>query len=217
MISSLVRRVIKRGAENFVACPVRPMQPSLYKHPFDSDDFIFELKWDGFRGIACLKDNNAYLYSRRGRSFGNLYPQLTEGIKKIKKNILLDGEIVVLDKNGKADFEGLRNYHPGKKADLRFYAFDLLYYDKYDLMELPLIKRKQILKSLIQGKSSILYSDHVDKYGIELFQEAEKEGLEGIVAKRKSSVYIPGARTKEWLKIKTEYHKDFLRKFPREF
>lgn len=171
--------------------------------PFNSKDWVYEIKWDGYRAIAEVDGNGVKLYSRNGNSFNNSYPEIVDALSKMKINAVLDGEIVALNKNGIPSFQLLQNYnydHP-----LIYYVFDLLYINKKKIYSLPLLERKNQLKKLLKKSDFIKYSDHIKEKGIEFYKLAGKQNLEGIIAKRADSEYFQGIRTSNWLKVK--HHK----------
>jgi bifunctional non-homologous end joining protein LigD len=164
--------------------------------PFDDPDWLFELKHDGFRSLAYLEDGRCRLVSRH-RNVYKSFETLRESLSTLKaKNAILDGEIVALDSSGVSQFKELL-YRRGRAV---FFAFDLVWLDGEDLRQAPLIERKKKLKKLIDrsGCSEILYAQHVDQNGKLLFEEVCERNLEGMVAKRRMSVYAEHG----WLKIK---------------
>jgi bifunctional non-homologous end joining protein LigD len=169
---------------------------------FDSTEWLFEIKWDGYRAIAELKDSGNKLYSRNGLTFDKAYPKVFEGLKAIKKNAVIDGEIVVFDENGKPNFQKLQNYQSRDKYAIQYFVFDILELEGKSLTNLPLIKRKEMLKTFLPASGVIKYCDHVEDEGRMLFNEMQKMNLEGIIAKKKNSKYYVGKRTSDWLKIK---------------
>jgi bifunctional non-homologous end joining protein LigD len=192
----------KRGKD---AMPhqIKPMLATLVAEPFDDKDWIFELKFDGYRAIAEVDTGNVQLYSRNLQPFSERYLEVVEALQAIKQTVVLDGEIVVVDDSGKTSFQALQNYRKTKQGQLRYYVFDLLYLDGRDLRNLPLLQRKQLLRGIIPPRSIIQYSDHVTEEGQTFFAAAKKQGLEGIIAKNSQSVYRVGVRCEDWLKIKT--------------
>jgi bifunctional non-homologous end joining protein LigD len=173
------------------------------KVPFNNKDWIYEMKWDGYRAIAEVDHNSVKLYSRNGNTFNNSYPAIIDALIKLKINAVLDGEVVALDENGIPSFQLLQDYnynHP-----LIYYVFDVLYIDKKNICSLPLLERKKQLKNLLKKNDFIKYSDHIEEKGIEFYKLTKKHNLEGIMAKQIYSEYLPGARTSNWLKIK--HHK----------
>lgn len=182
---------------------VEPMKAQLTDQPaFDSPDWIFEIKWDGYRAIAEINKSGNKLYSRNGLTFDKAYPKIFDGLKAIKKSAIIDGEIVVFDENGKPSFQKLQNYKSTDKYAIVYFVFDILELEGRPLLSLPLIERKEILKKLLPASNVIKYCDHVEDQGKMLFKEMQKMNLEGMIAKRKLSKYHIGKRTSDWLKIK---------------
>lgn len=181
---------------------VKPMLATLVDEPFDDSDWIYEIKWDGYRAIGAWDGREAELYSRNGQDFSQKYPPAYEALRKLKRPVVIDGEIVVLDESGKSHFELLQNYG-NQGGDLAYYAFDILWMDGHDLRDLPLTRRKEILKAVLPSQEPIRYSDHIEAKGKAFFKSAQKQKLEGIIAKNGQSTYRPGIRTDQWLKIKT--------------
>jgi len=191
------------------------MVARLVRDPFDRKGWLFELKWDGFRGVAELDGNGGVnLYSRRHNDFKKRFPPIADALAGLKQPAILDGEIVALDERGHPRFEWLVNRGP-QKGTLIYYVFDLLSLEGKDLRQLPLLKRKQRLERLIKNHPRLLYVDHVESAGLAMFAGALALGLEGVVAKDGQSPYIEGpAENRFWLKIKNS---DFKRKEPVEF
>jgi bifunctional non-homologous end joining protein LigD len=166
--------------------------------PFDHPDWFFELKWDGFRAIAYVESGACDLVSRNGRPFKK-FAVLRDSVAAVvgKHNAILDGEVVALDASGRAQFYPLLH----RRADPYFYAFDCLWLDGRDLRRIPLVERKRILRRLVPPQPSrLLYVDHIEARGVDLFREVCQLDLEGIVAKRRDGMYDPDAPT--WVKIK---------------
>jgi bifunctional non-homologous end joining protein LigD len=184
---------------------VEPMLCTLVPRPFDRPNWIFEIKWDGYRAIAEIDKASVRLYSRKLKSLEGYFPQLIETLTRLNVEAVLDGEVVVLDEEGHSHFELLRHRQRRDKDHLIYYVFDLLYLDGRDLRQFPLLRRKAILKDLIERISSpgVQFSDHVEEQGKALFDVASKKGLEGIVGKDANSPYLSGARTEYWVKFKT--------------
>jgi bifunctional non-homologous end joining protein LigD len=193
-----------QNRQNPMPTHILPMLSVKVDEPFDKEDWLFEMKWDGFRAIAEVSGDHVNLYSRNFQSFNKRFAPIVEALKKLKIEAVFDGEIVVVNREGRSDFQALQNYQTTGVGDLRYCLFDLLYYKGKDLRSLPLIERKQFLKKIIsKGKNSFLhYSDHVLRQGKKLFEAAKKEQLEGIMAKNIHSPYV-SERTRQWLKIKT--------------
>ena len=205
----LIKRQLK-GLPN-VAMPVgiQPMLATLVKAPFNDPDWLFELKWDGYRATAYINNGNVQLRSRRDQNY-NHYKPVADALQQIRVNAVLDGEIVVLDEEGKADFSALEKWRQNKEGHLVYYVFDLLWLNGIDLTSAPLIKRKEILSKILPQNDAIRYSDGIEEIGINFFEVVKKNGLEGIVAKRKDSFYQTGKRSSDWLKIVTAKRQEFV-------
>lgn len=179
------------------------MLATLYDAPFNKKGWIFETKWDGYRALAFKLGSGVKLISRNRLSFTERFPSIVQELKKLGHSFVVDGELVLLDEEGRSNFQLMQNYHKVKKGTPYYYVFDILSLDGKDLHELPLIERKAFLKKLLSSKKlkNIRYSSHVQEKGIARFKTAEKKGEEGIIAKRADSPY-QFRRSKDWLKIK---------------
>lgn len=173
--------------------------------PFSKEDWIYEIKWDGYRAIAEVNKKEVKLYSRHGNSFLSAYPEVADELSKMKLNAVLDGEVVVLNEQGNPDFHKLQEYGLNKDFPLQYYVFDLLELNGKKLYSTSLIERKKLLAEVIKKNPVIKYSDHVEESGEDFFEVIKEKNLEGIIAKRMDSEYYPGKRTADWLKIK--HHK----------
>ena len=187
---------------------VKPMLCTLLKEPFNDPGYLYEVKWDGYRIIAYKGKDVLKLASRGGHDYTKKYPPITRELEKLPHNLVVDGEAIVLNKEGKPDFDALQKFNR-QKSGVLFYVFDILWLDGRDLMRFPLTERKDILKNILQDNAIIRYSDHFDN-GIELFRHAEAMKLEGIIAKQRNSAYIPDRRGREWYKIPTEVRQEFV-------
>jgi bifunctional non-homologous end joining protein LigD len=194
---------------------IHPMLAESITEPFDGAEWLFEIKWDGYRAIAFIEDGMVRLVSRNQNDLTARYPELKDMARLIKaKTAILDGEVVALDAEGKASFSlmqqrtGFRpgGHHAAENADVPvlYYAFDLLYLDGYDWRRVPLEERKRKLASMVVAGDAVRYSDHYEERGKALFEIARKKGLEGIVAKRSFSCYEE-RRSSDWLKIKIRH------------
>ncbi len=178
--------------------------------PFDNDEWIYEIKWDGYRAIGEVDKAGIKLYSRNGNDFSGKYPVIINELKNIKTPAILDGEIVVLNEEGFPDFQKIQDYESNTHLPQIFYVFDLLSLEGNNLCHLPLLERKSLLKKLL-GKSEVIkYSDHVVGNGDKFFAAALQKNLEGIMAKKGDSEYYPGKRSNEWLKIKNHRSADVI-------
>ena len=180
---------------------------------FDNPDYFYELKWDGERCVAYL-DPSAGTELRNKRNVKMLpkVPELCEIYKQVQSRCILDGELMIL-KDGKPDFyeiqrrsimsNAFRIELLSKQYPASFIAFDILYYKDKDLTLLPLLERKKYLAEAVKYESGrFAVSRHFEGQGVALYALAEQQGLEGIVAKRKDSIYIQGKRTHDWIKCK---------------
>lgn len=189
--------------ESKILRDVEPMLATLAEMPLEGTEWLFEIKWDGFRALSYLQGSDVDIRSRNNKKFtGKFYP-LRDALADWNIRAVVDGEITVTDKNGLPDFGALQTWRSEADGELVYYLFDMLWFEGFDLTSLPLKKRREILKEIIPAKGAIRLSEHFDVTAEELVSLAGKMGLEGIVAKKAASAYLPGQRTKEWLKIKT--------------
>jgi bifunctional non-homologous end joining protein LigD len=194
---------------------IHPMLAESIENPFDDQDWLFEIKWDGYRAIAFIDDSKVRLVSRNQNELTGRYPELKDMAEFVKaQTAILDGEVVALDAEGRASFSLMQQrtgFRPGghraaAKADVSvlYYAFDLLYLDGYDWRRMPLEERKAKLASILKTGDSLRYSDHYPAQGKALFDIARDKKLEGILAKKRNSCYEE-RRSREWLKIKIRH------------
>jgi len=177
---------------------------------FDDKKWFFELKWDGYRALATIaRDGSLSLISRNGNDLTAKFPDLADMAEAFNERpLIVDGEIVVLDNEGRSSFQRLQERldrfgrSQPEKAPVTFVAFDLLYGNGRDVRDEPLETRKAMLESILTGRGPVMYSKHLIGEGKQLFELAVHSDLEGIVAKRRDSHYI-GRRSRDWLKIKT--------------
>lgn len=190
--------------------PAPPMLATLTDEAFDNEDWIFEIKWDGYRAIAYCNKKNVELFSRNQKPFTNKYRPIAEALASLNIEAVLDGEIVAVNDKGLADFQALQNWQ-NTPVHLRYYIFDIVWLNGQNLTKVPLIERKKKLKKLLPAKQEIIkYSDHVVGTGIQFFDAAVKQGLEGIMAKRADSGYQFDSRTPDWLKIKVALRQEVI-------
>ena len=187
----------------------KPMLARESPKPFSNKDWLFEIKWDGFRAIAYVNEELS-LRSRNGKELRFNFPEIEE-LKQLTHNVVLDGEIVIV-KGEKANFQAMlergKTVSPtemelrSQRSPAVYVAFDILEKDGKSLIDVPLAERKKILKDSVKEGAHILLSDYIEENGEAYFQAALGKGLEGIMAKKKDSPYEPGARSGNWLKIK---------------
>ena len=177
---------------------------------FDDKDWIFEIKWDGFRAIAETGKGGTKLYSRNGNSFMNTYPAVVDALNRFKASAVLDGEIVVLNEEGFPDFQKIQDYENHTHLPLHYYVFDILSLNNKALKDTPLLERKTILKEFLGENDVIKFSDHITGTGKDFFEVSIQKNLEGIMAKKADSHYYESKRTNEWLKIKNNKTADVI-------
>lgn len=205
--------LIKKAPKKARPWQVKPMLCTLTDEPFDRENWLFEVKWDGYRAIGSKHKDSVELYSRNHLDFTQKYPPVAEALRTLKHDVILDGEIVMTDSDGVPHFEWLQNYaksQASSKGHLQYQVFDILWCDGHDLRDLPLHERKAILKAIIPTENLIRYSDHVENNGLALFKEMRHRGLEGMVAKHADSPYNEGLRGNNWLKVKTHLRQEVV-------
>jgi bifunctional non-homologous end joining protein LigD len=192
---------------------IHPMLATLVEKPFDDPQWIYEVKWDGYRAVAFVRDARAALVSRNQNDLTDEFPEIAAALGALRaESAIVDGEVVALDEEGRPSFSLMQQRtgmtSPGKRGPknralpIVYYAFDLLYLDGYNLMAVELERRKELLKQMIPAdKGFIRYSDHYPEHGAQLYAVARDKGLEGIVAKLRTGHYVQ-KRSREWLKIK---------------
>ena len=178
------------------------MLATLVNKPFDKPGWIYEVKWDGYRALAFASGENVELKSRNNNSFDKKFYPVRKALSTLNINAVLDGEIVVLRKDGHADFGALQNWRSEADGHLIYYVFDILWFDGKDVCGLPLTERRKLLEPLIPSSGIIRKSEIFSMNGLDFFEAAKEKELEGIIAKRAESKYTPGARSTDWLKIK---------------
>src|SRR6185437_1263881 len=189
---------------------VKPMLAKLAAEPFNRVGWRFEVKWDGFRAIAEVSGKSVRLYSRNQVGFNDSFPAIVAALRKVKRPAILDGEIVVLDEQGRSRFQLLQMYRKTGKGRLAYVAFDLLELDGRDLRREPLAKRQELLASLVCGIDGLILSEWVEERGQDFFAAAREHGLEGMMAKDAASEYREGVRTGSWLKVKCAARQEAL-------
>ena len=193
---------LRNGKVKKVKTFIKPMLAGITKTPFDDENWLYEIKWDGYRAIAEIEKGKVTFYSRNGIDFGERFPAIVQALKKLKHDLILDGEVVLLNYKDLPDFQKLQHYENHLNYPLIYYVFDMLQLDGKNIEHAPLEERKKLLKQLLKKNKTIRYSDHIATNGIAFFETAKEQGLEGIMAKKKDSRYARGYRSKEWLKIR---------------
>lgn len=198
---------LMRNIEGATKAPMpkdlEPMLATLADSPSDTPGWMFEIKWDGFRSVAYLQHKTVDIRSRNNKKFNEKFYPLRTALEEWDINAVVDGEIIVMNDKGYPDFNALQTWRSEADGDLVYYIFDIIWYDGFDLTCVPLSQRRSLLKQITPAEGSLRLSENFDVTGKELMTLAGNMGLEGILAKKESSVYLPGQRTREWLKIKT--------------
>ncbi len=189
---------------------VEPMQCKLVATLPESEEWQYEVKFDGYRALALRSESGVSLLSRRNRSLADQFPQLASALNSLEDGTMLDGEIVALDGSGKPSFNLLQNY-TAQGATLVYYVFDQLAYRRKSLLSLSLEKRREVLETtLSQVPDPIRISAALNASAEQVIAAVKEQGLEGIVAKRSTSRYEPGQRSGQWVKLKTNQGQEFV-------
>jgi DNA ligase D-like protein (predicted ligase)/DNA ligase D-like protein (predicted 3'-phosphoesterase) len=193
----------------------KPMLAQSAERPFNSKDWIFEVKWDGIRAISYVNDE-LNIRTRNNKELRYNFPELEE-LKNLTRGAVLDGEIIVIQE-GLTDFQivierskltSIRDIERmGREFPATYVVFDLLEKDGTPLIDLPLMERKKLLSEVLKEGKHVVLSVFVEEEGEFYYQEALKKGVEGVMAKRKGSRYTPGVRSENWLKIKKLLSRD---------
>jgi bifunctional non-homologous end joining protein LigD len=191
-----------------------PQLAKLVKTPPPGDNWLHEIKFDGYRLLAVIKGADIRLFTRHGKDWTAKFKSIRDALAALPvEQAILDGEVVVLDKKGISHFQALQNYLEGGAAQVIYYAFDLPHCNGYDLTRTPLLKRKEVLRRLLEAggdpASLVRFGDHLQGRGQAFYDSACEHGLEGVVAKRADSPYEP-RRTSTWLKIKCLLRQEFV-------
>jgi bifunctional non-homologous end joining protein LigD len=192
----------KAGVKSKFPDNFSPMLATLVDKPFDADNWLFEVKWDGYRAIAICKKNTVSLISRNNKSFNEKFYPITTALEQLNLNAVLDGEIIISNKEGISSFGDLQNWRSEADGELLYYVFDLLWLDGYLLFDVPLQQRRERLQQMLPESPVIQLSQTFNAPGTTFYEVARNMNMEGIIAKKADSLYLPGVRTKEWLKIK---------------
>lgn len=199
---------------------LKPMLIGEMQEAFDSKDFIYELKLDGERCVAYLDPNKGTeLRNKRNMKMLAKVPELSEIHLQVNRRCILDGELIII-KDGKPDFFEIQRrsltsnefkiYLQSSKYPASFTAFDILYYEDREIVNLPLMKRKELLDNVVNENEKLSVSRYIEERGVDFYNLSEQNELEGIVAKRKDSKYFYDKRTKDWIKIKNLKDDDFV-------
>jgi bifunctional non-homologous end joining protein LigD len=192
---------------------VSPQLATLEDKPPAGDEWLHELKFDGYRMLCHLNPGGVRFWSRNKKDWTNKFPHLGKAIKEFPASTaILDGEVVAVDSKGRASFQKLQQAMKTGDAGFIFHVFDLIYLDGFNLTRTPLRSRKSLLESLFESvpaKSPLRYSDHVEGDGAKFFKQACSYGIEGIVSKLAESAY-ESTRTRTWVKVKCIKRQEFV-------
>lgn len=188
------------------------MLATLADKPFDQAGWQYEIKWDGYRALAFMNKREVELRSRNNKSFNEKFYPVYEAVQQWGLQAVVDGEIAVINEAGQSDFSQLQQWRSEADGMLIYYVFDILWLNGKDLTGLPLYERKAVLEQQMpaSGGGIIRLSESFDTTGTEFFRIAQQMGLEGIIAKRSDSLYHPGERSRDWLKIKTSNRQEVV-------
>ena len=189
---------------------IKPMLAESEEKAFDHKDWVFEIKWDGYRAVADLREKETQLYSRNGLSYSDKFSKITKALNDQTHQMVLDGEIVAFNSEGKPDFQTLQKIGENPNLAMTYQVFDLLWLNGHSTENLTLVQRKELLKEALIENEIIKYCEHIPEKGIAFFDQIKKMDLEGMIAKKAGSTYIEGVRSSDWLKIKFQNTEDVL-------
>jgi DNA ligase D-like protein (predicted ligase) len=203
------------------ADPLRPLPKTKagFVEPMDclpmsklpeGSQWVWEIKLDGYRAVAVKSGGAVTIYSRNRKSLNGRFPYIVEPLRGLPDGTVVDGEIVALDDDGRPVFNLLQNF-TSEAGRIRYFVFDLLFYDNRDLMHLPLIKRREMLRSLIKfDDARVKISEYVEASAERMLSAVREQRLEGIVGKQRDSVYEPGKRSGAWIKHRLNAGQEFV-------
>lgn len=206
-----ISAILKKAPRSSIPKKIKPMLATLVDEPFDDPDWLYEVKWDGYRARAIMNKGEVELLSRNNKTFHEKFYPIYDLLNKQEINAVLDGEILVLNEKGISNFGDLQNWRSEADGELVYYVFDILWYEGKNLMGLPLIERQAVLKAILPTNDDRMRISKVfNAGGIDFFNAATRMGLEGIIAKKADSIYTPDLRSKEWLKIKVQKRQEVV-------
>jgi DNA ligase D-like protein (predicted ligase) len=188
---------------------VEPMECEHVSNLRDGPKWVYEVKLDGYRAIAVRSGNIISLFSRRQKSFNQQYRYIVEALDDLPNGSVIDGEIVALDDSGRPEFNLLQNYR-SEAGRIRYFVFDVLCYQNRDTTGLPLVERRQLLRSLMFRSPRIQSVDYFETSAANIVAAAKEQRLEGVIAKRRDSLYQPGRRTGSWVKYRISVGQEFV-------
>ena len=192
---------------------VEPMYAQLVQQLPEGSEWLYEVKFDGYRCLAARDAAGVTLWSRRGNDFTAQFPNIATACERLPARTLLDGEIIAIDQNGHISFN-LLQHHRSQAQALLLYVFDVLIYRGINLLDEPLSKRRELLSNIIKplsrNASAVALSESIDATPAELIGVVKEFGFEGVIAKRKNSCYESGKRSGAWLKYKVNQSQEFV-------
>jgi bifunctional non-homologous end joining protein LigD len=173
-------------------------------------EWIWEIKLDGYRALAVKSESDVTLFSRRRKSLNRQFPYIVEALGDLPAGTVVDGEVVAIDESGRPDFNLLQNFR-ADASRIQYYIFDLLCWEDRDLTRVPLLERRALLKSVVVIREKrIRIADYFETAPKDLLVAVQEQGLEGIIGKRKDSVYQPGKRSGAWIKYRVNRGQEFV-------
>ena len=209
--SDKVQAILKKGNASPMPKDIEPMLATLVTEPIEEKGWLYEMKWDGYRAVGYINKGTVNICSRNNKSFNKKFYPLHNALKEWNVNVVVDGEIVVVNEEGVPDFANLQLWRSEADGQIYYYLFDILWFEGRAVMHLPLEERKKLLKAIAPANNPhIRLSQSMIDNGKEAFAQAQSLELEGVMAKKAGSVYTIGKRTKDWLKIKTEKQQELI-------
>jgi bifunctional non-homologous end joining protein LigD len=213
----MVKKNNRRGVEQVVLSPtckppafITPMAAQFVKRLLEGDEWIYELKFDGYRALLLKDHQHVEIHSRKNRDLTTMYPRIAAATLRLNaEQVVVDGEIVALDQQGRPYIQALQHRGSHLGHHIAYYAFDLLHLDGADLTGQPLLKRRESLPEVLEG-SGLLLSKELPGTPATIVEAVHKLGLEGVIARRKASLYVPGDRSEDWQKLKLENQQEFV-------
>jgi DNA ligase D-like protein (predicted ligase) len=173
-------------------------------------EWLWEIKFDGYRALAVKSANGVTLFSRRRKSLNRQFPYIVEALADLPAGTVVDGEVVAIDESGRPDFNLLQNFR-AEASRIRYYIFDLLCCEDRDLTHVPMVERRALLKSVVVIRDErIRVSDYFEAAPKDLLSAVREQRLEGIIGKRKDSLYQPGKRSGAWIKYRVNRGQEFV-------
>ncbi len=189
---------------------IEPMECAPVTKLLDGPGWVYEIKLDGYRAIAVKSDRVVSLFSRRHKSFNHQYPQLVEALGELRDGTVVDGEVVALDDSGRPNFNLLAQFRSGASR-IHYFIFDLLVCNDRDLTGLPLSKRRELMKSALKLRSPLIrIAEQFEVTASEMLAAVREQQLEGVIAKRKDSLYEAGKRSGAWVKCRVNRGQEFV-------